>query len=170
MRYLEEFNCALLFSVQIWKELKYFQMEISFVFFVIMVTLRHSQWLTQNIQSSLSEDYINNGINDDIFKEQNNNKQTNNKILTNKTKTQKKEKKETKNERRMDTCVQKKTNGLQNYECIIENLPLTSLMKYFVLQTFVHTPIIHTITVITAARTGRLQSQQLRSNRLSASN
>ena len=42
MRYLEEFDCALLFSVQIWKELKYFQMEISFVFFVIMVTLRHS--------------------------------------------------------------------------------------------------------------------------------
>ena len=42
----------------------------------------------------LSEDYINNGINDDIFKEQKNTKQTNNKILTNKTKTQKKEKKE----------------------------------------------------------------------------
>ena len=33
MRYLEEFNCALLFSVHIWKELKYFQKEISFVFF-----------------------------------------------------------------------------------------------------------------------------------------
>ena len=97
MRYLEEFNCALLFSVQKQKELKYFQMEISFVCFVIMVTLRHSQWLTQNIQSSLSEEYINNGINDDIFKEQKkNNKQTNNKILINKTKTPKKREKKTK--------------------------------------------------------------------------
>jgi hypothetical protein len=46
----------------------------------------------------LSEDYINNGINDDIFKEQNNNKQTNNKILTNKTKTQKKTKIKEKNQ------------------------------------------------------------------------
>ena len=35
MCYLEEFNCALLFSVQIWKELKYFQMEIGFVFFLL---------------------------------------------------------------------------------------------------------------------------------------
>ena len=71
----------------------------------------------------MSEDYINNGINDDIFKEQKkNNKQTNNKILINKTKTPKKrEKKTKKNERRMDTCVQKKTNGLQNYEFIIES-------------------------------------------------
>ena len=111
MRYLEEFNCALLFSVQIWKELKYFQMEISFVLFVIMVTLRHSQWLTQNIQSSLSEDYINNGVNDDIFKEQKNNKQTNNKTLTNKTKTQNKRKKKEKNERRMDTVSKRRRTG-----------------------------------------------------------
>ena len=84
-------------------------MEISFAFFIIMVTLQHRQWLTYNIQNSLSEDYINNGINDDIFKEQNTHKQNKNK------------KKQKKNERRMDTCVQKKTNGLQNYECIIEN-------------------------------------------------
>ena len=84
MRYLEEFNCALLFSVHIWKELKYFQMEISFVFFIIMITLQHRQWLTQNIQNSLSEDYINNGINDDILKEQNTHKQNKNKKNKNK--------------------------------------------------------------------------------------
>ena len=93
MRYLEEFNCALLFSVQIQKELKYFQMEISFVFFVIMVTLRHSQWLTQNIQSSLSEDYINNGINDDIFKKT---KTTTNKQTTKYSQTKQKHKKKKK--------------------------------------------------------------------------
>ena len=78
----------------------------------------------------MSEDYINNGLNDDIFKKQKKttnkkttNKKPNCKIHTNKTKTHKtkKKQKETKNERRMDTCVQKKTNGLQNYECKIEN-------------------------------------------------
>ena len=53
------------------------------------------------------------------------NKKTTNKQTTKYSQTKQKhkenEKKTNKNERRMDTCVQKKTNGLQNYECIIEN-------------------------------------------------
>ena len=58
-----------------------------------------------------------------IFKKKEKKQQTNKQQNTHKQNknTKKRKKKETKNKRRMNTCVQKKTNGLQNYECIIEN-------------------------------------------------